>query len=88
MVQPAATKVQKYSKNGLVDMDIYKQKGIQSTAAKSLAIYANHGLSKSTWSSYKTVCNHIERCTTEKGQDISLPFNTGKILNFVAWLID
>ena len=72
----------------MVDEEVLIGKGISPNAATSLAKYANHGLAQATWSSYKTVENHIDRCERETRKDLSLPFNIEKTLTFVAWLID
>ena len=64
------------------------EKGLQPSAAKTLSTFANFGLSKSTWSSYQTVANHIKRCEEQTGKDLSLPFTLEKTLTFVAWMIE
>ena len=63
-------------------------KGLKPSSAKTLANYANHGLAQGTWSSYKTVWNHLSRCEEETGKDMSLPFTTETTLTFVAWLLE
>ena len=61
---------------------------MNSSQASLLAKFANFGLAQSTWSCYKTVLNHLDRCENETGTDLSLPFNLHKTLTFVAWLMD
>ena len=77
-MNPVPSQKMKYCTMGMVSKEILIEKGIAPSAAKSLAKFANHGLSQSTWSSYKTVANHLERCSRETGVDMSLPFNTEK----------
>ena len=78
----------KYCQLGMVKERMLIQKGLQPSQAKLMANFANHGLAQSTWSSYSTVSNHLERCEKDTGRDLSLPFNTETTLVFVAWLLD
>ena len=85
---PVPTAKQKYSKYGMVKESVLMNKGIQPETAQTLAHFANFGLSKSSWSSYQTVENHLERCESATGKNMSLPFTLGKTLTFVGWLIE
>ena len=85
---PQPTTKQKYCNLGMVHEDMLVRKGVEPTAAKTLATFANFGISQSTWSSYRTVENHLERCKADTGKDLCLPFNLEKTLTFVAWLLD
>ena len=78
----------KYCQIGMVNELMLIGKGLQPSAAKALAAFANHGLAQATWSSYSTVANHLEKCENDTGKDLSLPFNTEKTLIFVAWLLE
>ena len=68
--------------------DVLISKGVCPYAAKSLAKFANFGLSQNTWASYRTVANHLVRCESDTGTDMSLPFDLEKTLTFVAWMIE
>ena len=88
LVVPTAAVKQKYCGYGMVTEEVLIQKGIETNFAKTLARYANHGLAQSTWSSYRTVVNHIVRCEEYTGKNLCLPFDTEKTLTLVAWMIE
>ena len=64
------------------------KKGVRQEAADTLVKFANMGLTQTTWSSYKTVDNHIKRCQEDTGVDLSFPFSVDKTLTLVAWMMD
>ena len=88
MVVPTATSTQKYSNLGMVTGEVLQRKGINRIYSETLAKFANFGVSKSTWSSYRTVANHLDRCKAKTGLDTTLPFNARKTLIFVGWMIE
>jgi hypothetical protein len=55
--------------------------------ARSLAALGNLGVSKTTWSTYRTAKVMLAKCETETRSDLSLPFNERKTLIFVDWLV-
>ncbi len=54
---------------------------------ESLASIGNHGLSRSTWSNYRTAETMLRKCQGETGEDLELPLGTAQVLTFVDWLI-
>ena len=52
-----------------------------------LANAANHSLSRSTWSMYKTVKTHLERCQIDLNVRFSFPMSNNQVLCFIAWLL-
>jgi hypothetical protein len=52
-----------------------------------LASIGNHGLSRSTWSNYRTAETMLRKCQGETGEDLELPLGTAQVLTFVDWLI-
>ena len=87
MIGPAVSDKPKYSKLGLITPAFMEDRGIEADLAELLAGYANCGLSRSTHDTYCVVINHLKRCEQESGIDMSLPFNTAKMLCFVGWMI-
>ena len=53
-----------------------------------LSKIANHGLSKGTWSSYKTALKSLKACEIATGYDMTFPLGNKQVLTFVAWLAD
>ena len=49
---------------------------------------ANHGLSRGTWSSYKTALKALGKCAQHTGQDIHFPLKQEQTLTFIAWMTD
>jgi len=45
------------------------------------------GISRSTWSTYKTAQTMIQKCESETKADLSIPFNQKKTLIFIDWLV-
>ena len=53
-----------------------------------LAESANHALSRSTWSTYRTAQNHLEACQREAGRRMELPLSGVDVLAFTSWLLE
>ena len=49
---------------------------------------ANNGLAKSSWSSYKTVENHLIRAQEMTGIKMSFPMDEQMVLAFIAYLLE
>ncbi len=62
--------------------------GIDKMAARRLADIGNMGLSKSTWSNYKTAERMLAKCGTDTGEVMELPLSQVQVLKFVDWLIN
>ena len=62
--------------------------GMEANAARRLANIGNMGLSKSTWSNYKTAERMLNKCGTDTGEKMELPLSQVQVLKFVDWLIN
>ena len=60
---------------------------INNDMAEMLAGAANLALAENTKSQYRTAAKHIQRCADHLGQDMSLPFTTGKTFKYVGYLL-
>ena len=78
----------KYGSAGVYSEESFKNLAIAESWRKSLAITANHGLAKSTWSSYTTAAKMLLKCGEETGVRMSFPLAEQQVLVFIAWLID
>ena len=61
---------QKFSKLGLVTPEGLTDRGVEPGIASILAGVANFGLAANTWKGYETIINHLERCSSETGNDM------------------
>ena len=77
----------KYGPNGLYIGKSFEWTGLSFMLCEQLANAANYSLSKSTWSSYKTVRGHLERCQNDLSVKFSFPMTTNQVLCFVSWLM-
>ena len=53
-----------------------------------MARSANYSLAKDTWSSYRTVKRHMERCQRDLNIKFSFPMEANQTLCFIAWLLN
>ena len=67
--------------------DSFRRLTISENWRKALATTANHGLAKSTWSSYRTAAKMLQRCGQETNTNMTFPLSEGKVLTFMAWMI-
>ena len=59
---------------------------LPSEITESLAKWGNLGVTKSTWSSYKTAQTMLDLCRRETGVCMDLPLTNAKTLAFIDWL--
>jgi integrase len=76
----------KYGQHGGCAAELFQDLNLPKETALSLAALGNLGVSKATWSTYKTAKAMLAKCETETQSDLSLPFNERKTLIFVDWL--
>ena len=76
----------KYGKTGNCSSYSLAETGLPESARRNLAKWANLGLSKQTWSSYKTAERMLLKCLKEKKKKLDLPVGQTDILTFVEWL--
>lgn len=55
---------------------------------KVLTEAGNHGLAKSTWSTYNTAERMLAMCSKQRSTDMALPLSEEKLLEFIGWLIE
>ena len=77
----------KYGPAGLYNEKSFRRTGLSLVLCQQLANLANHSLSKSTWSSYKTVSKHLERCQKDLDFQFRFPMTNEQVLWFTAWLV-
>ena len=77
----------KYGPNGLYSESSFHKTGLSLAWCQYLANVANFSLSKSTWSSYKTVQNHLATCQRDFSIRFSFPMSSDQVLIFISWLM-
>jgi integrase len=77
----------KYGNRGGCPAELFQDLNLPEETARSLADLGNLGVSKTTWSTYKTAKAMLAKCETETRSDLSLPFNERKTLIFIDWLV-
>ena len=78
----------KYNAEGLVENSLFRELAVNAKYINVLSGSANMALAKNTKSQYNTAIRHIERIEKELKIYMSLPFTTGKTLNYVGYLIE
>ncbi len=77
----------KYGNKGGCAAELFRDLDLPEETAQSLAALGNLGVSKNTWSTYRTAKVMLAKCEAETRSDLSLPFNEKKTLIFVDWLV-
>ena len=77
----------KYGSKGGCPVELFQDLNLPEETAKSLAAFSNLGVSKATWSTYRTAKVMLAKCEAETSSDLSLPFDERKTLIFVDWLV-
>jgi integrase len=77
----------KYGNKGGCAAELFRDLDLPEETAQSLAALGNLGVSKNTWSTYRTAKVMLAKCEAETRADLSLPFNEKKTLIFVDWLV-
>ena len=83
----AKTGTSKYGPNGLFTKESFKNTGLSMGLCEQMAKVANYSLSKSTWSSYRTVKRQLENCQKDLNIKFYFPMSSSHIVVFVAWLV-
>ena len=76
----------KYGPSGLFTPASFDAHTSDPTLAASLCNLANHSISKSTWSSYRTAANMLQSCCLETATVLTYPVGQNVILLFIGWL--
>lgn len=71
----------------MLKKSLFKNMQLPSSVKKSLALVGNHGLSRSTWSNYRTAEKMLLICRKYTGRKMELPLKQGDVLVFIDWLI-
>ena len=85
-MRPSSSVDTKFSGRGLVQLSALQSRLRDSESAVALTTLANFGLANRTWASYGSAVNNLRRCEEETGIDMSLPFDSNKVLEFIAWM--
>ena len=85
---PTAEERQKYSGVGGFHESVFSNSGVPTSLAPCLAEAGNFSLAASTWKTYKTPDNHVDRCNQEMGTNLTYPFSVVDILTFIGWLVE
>ena len=76
----------KYGPTGLFTPNSFNSITTNQELTTSLAVLANHSLTKKTWSSYSTAGKMLQNCCTETNTPLSYPLQENTIIIFIAWL--
>ena len=77
----------KYNMDGFMDMNVFASLQVSDRYALLLSGAANMAISENTKQQYRTAIKHINRIEEELKIDMSLPFDLGKTLNYVGFLL-
>ena len=76
----------KYGTKGNCSRDSLAALELPESTRENQAAWANMGLSKKTWSSYKTAERMFLTCLKQMGKRLQLPVSNWDILVFIDWL--
>lgn len=76
----------KYGTAGRCSLDLLRGLNLPAEVAQSVANWGNLGITKKTWSTYKTAETMLKKCEAETKVDTQLPLTTAAILTFIDWL--
>ena len=88
MFSPVAiTGSSKYGAKGGCTAETLKSFGLSESSKVALIEAGNHGLARSTWSSYGTAMKMMALCEKDTGRNLQFPLKEGDILEYVGWLM-
>ena len=79
--------ITKYGSTGLYSGISFTKTGMSLKLCEQMADIANHSLSRSTWSTYKTVKGHLDKCQMDLKVRFSFPMTSSQVISFVSWLL-
>ena len=59
--------------------------GLSPSMRRELVSALNNGVASSTWASYKTAKNHLERAGHDMGMVFTFPMSVDQLYIFMAW---
>lgn len=77
----------KYGNRGGFTEKALETFNLSDTSRKALITAANHGLARSTWSTYSTAGKMLNLCAKHIGRDFEFPLREEDILEFIGWLM-
>jgi len=77
----------KYGNKGGCTADLLSNLNLPRETAEALSKLGNMGISRNTWSAYKTAKTMIAKCESDMKIDLSIPFDQRKTLLFIDWLV-
>ena len=84
---PAVLRRGKYNGEGFASEGLLLGLGIHHSLAGKIAWAMNMGVSEATKEQYRTAVKHISRVEQKLGIKLDLPWNVGKTLNYVGFLM-
>ena len=84
----AAAGTAKYSTKGNFTKELFQNYDIPDRRRTMLQEAANHSLSKSTWSTYKTAERMLAMCRKDEKKKMDLPLSEEDILTYIGWLLE
>lgn len=76
----------KYGPSGLYTEKSFSAMNIDKKWLAVLSDIANHGLSRGTWSSYKTALKALKCCEYDTNTRMGFPLKPNQVLTFIAWM--
>lgn len=77
----------KYGPNGMYNEESFKKYNFGKSVSNVLVNAANHSLANTTWSTYNTVKNLLEKCEICLKKKFKFPMQKNEILLFISWLL-
>ena len=77
----------KYGQTGNCTTDMFKNFNLTEDRKRTLTEIANHSLSKSTWSTYKTSERMLLMCQKEENHAMGFPLKEEDIVVYLGWLL-
>ena len=74
--------------NGKCSRTLFKGLNISESTKEVLIEAGNHGLARSTWSTYNTAERMLATCSKQRQRRMELPLSKEDLLEFIGWLIE
>ena len=78
----------KYGNNGKCSRTLFEGLNISESTKEVLIEAGNHGLARSTWSTYNTAERMLATCSKQRQRRMELPLSKEDLLEFIGWLIE
>lgn len=78
----------KYGPIGKCSGTLFKDFKLSAGSLAALTDAGDHGLAKSTWSTYNTAERLLAMCSKQRNKTMDLPLSEESLLEFVGWLLE